>query len=310
MSSVRWVILGTLPIFALSLGCFLVFYLDVDFKSPIAQTLAFMGSTASAFAVPGPVGEPGPKYNFSMFVGVLTRADLYTARHRLRLAYGAQPKTVADIDLRFIFCNLTKEDQRVLVGLEILLYNDIIILNCTENMNDGKTFTYFSSLPKILPRKYDYVMKTDDDTFFRLGPLVESLAAQPREDFYYGFIIPCDRNETFGSGIYMSGMGYVVSWDIVDWISRSNITRDEKIGPEDKMFGWFLDKGKKANHRYNVKPRMYDYPGTNGFPCAREHLVPDTVAVHKLKSQESWVATLSYFNVTRGIKPSKLYHLD
>lgn len=53
----------------------------------------------------------------------------------------------AQVDVKFVFYNLTKEDQKVLVVLEIIRYDGIIILNCKENMNKGKTFTYFSSLP-------------------------------------------------------------------------------------------------------------------------------------------------------------------
>jgi hypothetical protein len=102
---------------------------------------------------------PAPQ-NFSLLIGILTRADLHNQRHFLRLVYGAQ-RTPLDvkIHIKFIFCRLTKVEQRVLIALEILRFDDIIILNCTENMNSGKTYTYFSSLPKILSQQYDYVMK-------------------------------------------------------------------------------------------------------------------------------------------------------
>ncbi|KAF9613883.1 hypothetical protein IFM89_012431 [Coptis chinensis] len=81
--------------------------------------------------------------------GILTLPDQYQRRHILRQVYGTQSTLGAQVDVKFVFCNLTKENQRVLVALEIMRYNDIIILNCEENMNKGKTYTYFSSLPEI-----------------------------------------------------------------------------------------------------------------------------------------------------------------
>jgi hypothetical protein len=58
-------------------------------------------------------------------------------------------------------------------------------------------------------KPYDYVMKADDDIFIRLQKLTESLNPMPREDMYYGFVIPCDSMDPFRD--YMSGMGYVLS---------------------------------------------------------------------------------------------------
>lgn len=133
-----------------------------------------------------------------ILLGILTLPDQYHRRHFLRLIYGIQstpPGT--QVDVKFVFCNLTKEDQKVLVALEIMRYDDIIILDCKENMNKGKTFTYFSSLPEMFDTgdkpdpPYHYVMKGDDDVYFRLDSLVESLRPLPREDLYYGYVIPC-----------------------------------------------------------------------------------------------------------------------
>ncbi|WOK94054.1 hypothetical protein Cni_G02756 [Canna indica] len=70
-------------------------------------------------------------------------------------------------------------------AVEILLYHDIIILNCTENMDKGKMYTYLSSVSHLFDASpYDYVMKADDDTYFQLHNLAESLRKMPREDVY------------------------------------------------------------------------------------------------------------------------------
>ncbi|XP_071736038.1 beta-1,3-galactosyltransferase pvg3-like [Rutidosis leptorrhynchoides] len=241
---------------------------------------------------------------FSLLIGILTRADNYDRRHFLRLIYGIQSSPLAQIDIKFVFCNLTKPEQRVLISLEILRFNDIIILNCPENMNSGKTYTYFSSLPSILSQPYDYVMKADDDVFLQLSPLASSLHPLPRSDMYYGFVVPCQSMNPFKE--YMSGMGYILSWDLVEWIAKSVIPKNDTFGPEDKLVGRWLNSSHKARNRFSNKPAMYDYPRTNGR-CSHE-LIPDTIAVHRLKRWDQWLAVVRYFNLTNKLVPSKLYH--
>lgn len=146
-------------------------------------------------------------------------------------------------------------------------------------------------------------MKADDDVFLRLEPLALSLEPLPRLDLYYGFVIPCGSMNPFVE--YMSGMGFLLSWDIVEWISQSSIPRNDTFGPEDKLVGRWLNLGKKAKNRFSNKPAMYDYPGTNGR-CSHD-LIPETVAVHKLKRWDQWLHVLTFFNVTKELLKSNLY---
>ncbi|XP_043720759.1 uncharacterized protein LOC122668234 [Telopea speciosissima] len=258
---------------------------------------------------------PAPAPELRILLGILTLPDQYQRRHFLRLIYGTQSVPLgAQVDVKFVFCNLTKEDQTVLVALEIMRYDDIIILNCKENMNKGKTYTYFSSLPEIFNNTdddgspnppYHYVMKADDDIYIRLNSLVESLKPLPRDDLYYGYVIPCSSMNPFVH--YMSGMGYLISWDLVEWIRDSDVPRNHTEGPEDKVFGDWMRDGHRGKNRYNAKWSMYNFP-IPATKCTHE-LWPDTVAVHLLKNQEKWIQTLKYFNVTNNLKPSKLYHI-
>jgi hypothetical protein len=65
--------------------------------------------------------------------------------------------------------------------------------------------------------------------------------------------------------------------------------------------------GNKGKNRVTEKPGMYDFPGTNGG-CSHE-LIPETVAVHRLKRWDRWLRVLQFFNVTK-VKPSKMYSFD
>jgi hypothetical protein len=153
-------------------------------------------------------------------------------------------------------------------------------------------------------------MKADDDIFFRLPELAASLGAMPRQDAYYGATIPCDSRDT-RRGWYMSGMGYALSWDLVEWIAAAeDVTRGRTVGTEDRMVGEWLKSGGKAKNRFNAKPAMYDHPlSVPATECAHQ-LVPDTIAVHRLKDNPRWAQTLRYFNFTAGLQSSKFYKFD
>ncbi|GFS35291.1 galactosyltransferase family protein [Actinidia rufa] len=260
--------LATLPTLAIVLYiCFILLH-------------PFLSSSNTTVLVTEP---PHLTARFSLLIGILTQAD------------------------NLCSATLPSPNNGVLVALEIMRFNDIIILNCNENMNSRKTYTYFSSLPRILLRRYDYVMKADDDVFLRLALLALSgLQPLQRLDLYYGFVIPCASMNPFVD--YMSGMGFLLSWDIVEWISSSNVLANDNFGPEDKLVGKWLNIGKKAKNRFSNKPATYDYPGTNGR-CSHD-LIPDTVAVHRIKRWDQWLHVLNFFNVTKELVHSNLYSIS
>jgi hypothetical protein len=58
-----------------------------------------------------------------------------------------------------------------------------------------------------------------------------------------------------------------------------------------------------------MAPRFYDYKGQAKTNCFRHEFIPDSILVHRLKKNYQWADTLNYFNVTSGLKPSKLDHI-
>ncbi|CAD6219124.1 unnamed protein product [Miscanthus lutarioriparius] len=247
--------------------------------------------------------ETPPQPELSLLVGVLTMPSRRERRDIVRMAYALQPPPapagVARVDVRFVFCNVTDPVDAALVAVEARRHGDIVVLDCAENMNDGKTHAYLSSVPRLFASApYDYVMKTDDDTYLRVAALVEELRGKPRHDVYLGYGFPVGDDPM----PFMHGMGYVVSWDVARWVSTNQdiLRHNDTHGPEDLLVGKWLNIGGRGKNRYDLKPRMYDL---NWF---MDNFRPDTIAVHMLKDNRRWAATFRYFNVTTGINLSHL----
>ncbi|WVZ65057.1 hypothetical protein U9M48_014479 [Paspalum notatum var. saurae] len=274
-----------------------------------ARRAGFVNAAAvtAAVAAPPPVetSEPPAAAEFSLLVGVLTMPSRRERRDIVRAAYALQPPARgARVDVRFVFCNVTDPTDAALVAVEARRHGDLLVLNCTENMNDGKTYAYLSAVPAIFAADpYDYVMKTDDDTYLRVAALADELRGKPRGDVYLGYGYAMGGQPM----PFMHGMGYVVSWDVAAWVAGAGaeeiLARNDTMGPEDLMVGKWLNLAGRGRNRYDLKPRMYDL---NWF---MDNFRPDTVAVHMLKTNQRWAATFRYFNVTAGINPSSNSHL-
>ncbi|BBN17367.1 hypothetical protein MPTK1_7g13990 [Marchantia polymorpha subsp. ruderalis] len=227
---------------------------------------------------------------FSILIGIMTMAKKTERRNLLRLAYGAQSSDIAHVTVKFILGKLKDDSEKTLVGLEKLVYGDVMELECEENMNNGKSFYYFSSLAAE-GGSYDYVMKTDDDSYVRIANLAIHLSPLSRTDLYYGYILPCENQDPYKW--YMAGMGYVISWDLVQWIRDSPIPRNRTEGTEDELVGKWFDEGGKARNRVNDKPLFYDHPEFGG-KCAHE-LIPESILIHQVKTPQRWAQVLAYF---------------
>ncbi|NP_001132756.1 Beta-1,3-galactosyltransferase pvg3 [Zea mays] len=268
------------------------------------RTGGFVDVAADAPAPPP--GQTTRAAEFSLLVGVLTVPGRRERRDIVRTAYALQPAAEgARVDVRFVFCRVTDPVDAALLAVEARRHGDVLVLDgCAENMNDGKTYAYLSSVPRLFAAEpYDYVMKADDDTYLRVAALAGELRGKPRHDVYLGYGYAMGGQPM----PFMHGMGYVVSWDVAAWVAgaREILERNDTLGPEDLMVGKWLNLAGRGRNRYDLKPRMYD------LSWDMDNFRPDTVAVHTLKTNRRWAAAFRYFNVvTAGITPSsELYHL-
>jgi Galactosyltransferase len=120
---------------------------------------------------------------------------------------------------------------------------DLTVLNIQENMNDGKTPSWFLFVSTVMGSRIDYVSKLDSDTFVSIPQLLliiendlPNRAKVPKPKVFGGNLM--DFNDCGGNAkrrerclpirgkFYMAGQFYFISHDIVQlthlWIDPTN----------------------------------------------------------------------------------------
>ncbi|CAG8684664.1 28145_t:CDS:2 [Dentiscutata erythropus] len=165
------------------------------------------------------------------------------------------------------------------------MYEDIVILNITENMNQGKTFEYFNWFAKH--REDNYLLKLDDDTFLHLIHYYRDLQDLPRERAYYGNALAYYYND--GTYTFMGGAGYTLSRDLVIDIVRSNWVSSNVEGNEDWLVGeWVCHVAREMKY-------FVHYIGFTSWVPSRQnpihdfdenldlHFLSETIMIHRIK---------------------------
>ncbi|TPX31246.1 hypothetical protein SmJEL517_g05386 [Synchytrium microbalum] len=238
------------------------------------------------------------------FVGIFSTAERYERRSLIRSTYlTLKPPS---LDVKFVVGQTSDKEWSTLLALEDLKHNDILVLDTPENMNEGKTYIYFASLGKrYQPHQYMYAAKMDDDIWIHLPNLERLLrieGANKRNGTYMG------RHVT-GTG-FMAGMGYVLSWDLVDWISQDSYPKEHMSGQEDaNLSGWLRDKDKVQNFWSIEEPdRFYDEPDSKeGW--AIHNYSNNTIIIHRLKRTD-WFLKASRHFLSHLLPPHLQDHHD
>jgi hypothetical protein len=234
----------------------------------------------SSWPVPANISlmRPSLLKDQNVLIGLLTLPEKYERRFLVRTLYGQMSSPLAK--LYFVFCDPSDENMRDLIMAENALYDDILVLDCVENMDNGKTYSFFSSLPKIFKNsKFKYVMKTDDDVFLHIPNLVNKLMTLSNKGLYFG-------REVIGHG-FMAGMGYAISWDLVEWIAQSDYARNHREGQEDATLAGWLHHSGLVKHRVSDENGFYDYP-ESGKGWAKPY-IPGTILIHRLKDSTHFI---------------------
>jgi hypothetical protein len=174
---------------------------------------------------------------------------------------------------------------------------DIISLNIKENLEDGKSQTWFKYASMVVKENpsFDYIVKVDSDTLVFpptfLDIMYRRLPRRPDNQRVYGGL-PHDKdacdpkvNDTHScplhlkGGLYMAGSLYWMSPDLADFITSDRVNRKAiSIGHEDVDIGNFIfshpqqvnviqiNSRRAMNHRnfdmgWRRKPRAATFKG-------------------------------------------------
>jgi hypothetical protein len=126
---------------------------------------------------PDPPQSPPRPDDIRLLIGVMSPFWSSARRQIIRNAYSRFPKGLP-VDVVFVEGNLTSDNdrnhdkildmQRTAVSWENNTFHDIMHLNCTENLEYGKTYEYLKKAGLEFGDTYTHVMKTDDDSFVNI----------------------------------------------------------------------------------------------------------------------------------------------
>ncbi|CAG8513368.1 5291_t:CDS:2 [Dentiscutata heterogama] len=196
------------------------------------------------------------------------------------------------VTIRFIV-RLPKDEYKDKLEEESKIYGDIVILNITENIDEGKTFEYFKWFAKH--RKDNYLVKIEDVTFIHLIHYYRDIQDLPRKHAYYGGVYFGDLNDD-STYSYMGGAGYTLSRDLVIDIVGSKWVSLNVKGYEDMLVGdWIC-------HVAREKKYFVHYVGFSSWTSIRQypfhdfnekldlHSLRETILIHNINGIGEWNA--------------------
>ncbi|ORY52322.1 hypothetical protein BCR33DRAFT_845516 [Rhizoclosmatium globosum] len=257
-------------------------------KAPTNATVSVNAETGKLAMQEFSEDCPPPK---AALIGVMTTTSDASSNRRnlLREIYrnaNPSPTDAEQIDFVYVFGNgKSWEAEYQLTMEEIAHPSDTIITEREENMNDGKTYDWFNLSRGMLYTehpvrknefclRYRFVGKTDDDAIIHV-PRLSKLLLQ----------LPISESHFVGRALdfYMTGMLYLLSADIVEWIHTSPIPAKNAVGHEDMQTGVWLQKGlpKADIKHHDQKELFHDLEESHNVPRHRSH--DKSIVIHWCK---------------------------
>jgi hypothetical protein len=184
---------------------------------------------------------------------------------------------------------------------ESKLYRDIFILTSTENMNMGKSYTYFKEALEKFPC-FKFYAKVDDDTAFLPNKISATIMSLPNNSpMYYGRISElkcstlCWISKMFSGTLhnvfhlstlrhYSAGMLYILNKQaIVEWVTH-NPHPIRLYGDEDLITSYYMGQISATGFSFNTSFHdYYNYQPTYTSEHWRLDITSDSQAVHQCK---------------------------
>ncbi|KAL9960590.1 hypothetical protein ACROYT_G034068 [Oculina patagonica] len=177
--------------------------------------------------------------NTNLFLLVLITSGVAkryaTRRNSVRNTWGNEANHQASKDWKRVF--LLGRTQSIEIQQEASAFNDILVLNMTDNYNNLVVKVFSGMLWSIIHINPRFILKADDDVYVRIPYLITWLENNGCNKFYGGHIIPegatVRRSVTWRNHVlkdclaedyyaaYCSGSFYVVSSSILPLIFQS-----------------------------------------------------------------------------------------
>jgi hypothetical protein len=216
-----------------------------------------------------------------IFVGIFCRKEDYVARTIIRQTIMLMAPAAA-VTVRFVICRQEAAGLDPFLWAEVQEHQDLYLLDCTENMNDGKSFQYFASVRHDFPG-YHYYSKADTDTYILFHNLATAFDVAPRCAFYAGR----QNDPVDGLPNFVSGSFYALSHDLLPILEACEPTCADKIGPEDVNIGTHFNRSIPERIQYgDLGPNhsiLYDRQPRNTT------IKPWVVLLHPLKEPQEWL---------------------
>ena len=198
-----------------------------------------------------------------------------------------QPK----VDMRFVIgTDELKEEDLLLLLSEQRHFDDLVLLPDVLDAYHNLTRKVRNAYAWVVQHAhFEYLLKTDDDSYITVKPLLEELVGRPKPGrLYWGFmhtnIVPLKGDKKnaehnwFMCKTYLqfaSGAGYIISSDAIRAIARNvdmlQIYDNEDVSVSTWLSGFLLER--KHDSRFNVA----------NLPCQRNQ-----VLTHWLSSQDMY----------------------
>ncbi|KAI8613004.1 hypothetical protein BC830DRAFT_1220069 [Chytriomyces sp. MP71] len=243
-------------------------------------------------------GDGGCPPEQPALIGILTVPSLETTarRNHLRSLYArinaGLPKE-SQIDFKWVMGKSTNEFAALQLQMEQDMYpEDTIVTSRKEGRDEGKILDWIREARNLtfVPhptrsgqwcQKYSYIGKADDDAVIHLERLVDLIDSLPVGSTNY-----VGRQSFPGTrGRHMTGMLYMLTPDLIEWMSHSPIAATKLFGIEDVVISdWMWHSGINITW-IDVQDSFHNLPHSTYF---QKRISNESVVVHMCKNTEEF----------------------
>jgi hypothetical protein len=233
---------------------------------------------------------------------------IFTMAHKSETRAVVRQQTQCDFDndmsqVVFVVGMPATDKEFETISRESKMYNDIFVLTCEENMNYGKSYTYFKEALEKLPC-FDFYAKVDDDTAFDPVKMSNKIAGIPdntslligriaenKDTDFLGYTLKSiqfflhDMSWIYHVKRYTAGMFYILNSRAVRvWIELNPV---DFYGDEDMRTSYYMNQVGARVVDFGDAFHDYIKYKTSAFQGHwRRDITNESLAVHQYKLKQ------------------------